>query len=277
MKSFFKYTLFLSIFIALAGCIFIPPQIPEESYQKTIPSEPIATENMYRATMKPYTVMGKKYHPTVVKLHDTFTGIASWYGDDFHNKQTSNGEYYNMYDSTAAHKTLPINTIVKVTNLSNNLTTTVRINDRGPFVGNRIIDLSYKAAKDIEMIKHGTALVKLEIMHFDDTANKYAHKVPQTKESKKSVWSQYDKKEEKQLIAGGEYAIQIASLSFKDKATRLKQTCYNANGRYRVVIEERNYNNQTIYKVILTGFKSIQEAKDFIKQAQYDGAFIVRR
>ncbi len=274
MKSFFKYVLFLSLFIAFTGCIFTPPQTFKESYQKQIiPSDPIATEPMYRATMKPYTVMGKKYHPTVVKLHDTFRGVASWYGDDFHNKQTSNGEYYNMYDSTAAHKTLPINTIVKVTNLSNNLTTTVRINDRGPFVDNRIIDLSYKAAKDIDMIKHGTTLVKLEIMHFDDAANKYMHKKHQTQEPKK----QYNAKEEQQIITGGEYIIQIASLSFKDKALRLKQTCYNANNRYNVLIQEKSYNNQTIYKVMLTGFKSVQEAKDFIKQAQYKDAFIVRR
>ncbi len=105
---------------------------------------------MHRATMRPYTVGGKRYYPTMVSVGDTFSGIASWYGRDFHGKKTSNGEYYNMYDFTAAHKTLPMNTMLKVTNLRNNRSVIVRVNDRGPFVNNRIIDLSYAAAKRLD-------------------------------------------------------------------------------------------------------------------------------
>jgi len=94
----------------------------------------------------------------------TQTGIASWYGPNFHGKTTSNKEIYDMHDLTAAHKSLPFGTFVVVTNLNNGKSVTVRINDRGPFVKGRIIDLSYAAAKAVDMIGTGTAPVKLEIL-----------------------------------------------------------------------------------------------------------------
>jgi len=92
------------------------------------------------------------------------TGVASWYGPKFHGKATSNKEVYDMYDLTAAHKSLPFGTYVEVTNLNSGKSVTVRINDRGPFVKGRIIDLSYAAAKAVDMIDTGTAPVKLEIL-----------------------------------------------------------------------------------------------------------------
>ncbi len=92
------------------------------------------------------------------------TGVASWYGPEFHGKFTSNKEIFDMYDMTAAHRTLPFGTYVMVTNLDNGLTATVRINDRGPFVDNRIIDLSYAAARVLGMIGPGTIPVRLEIL-----------------------------------------------------------------------------------------------------------------
>jgi rare lipoprotein A len=92
------------------------------------------------------------------------TGLASWYGPDFHGKLTSNKEIYDMYDMTAAHRTLPFGTQVMVTNLENGRAATVRINDRGPFVGDRIIDLSYAAARILGMIGPGTARVRLDII-----------------------------------------------------------------------------------------------------------------
>jgi rare lipoprotein A len=91
-------------------------------------------------------------------------GIASWYGVPFDGRRTSNGEIYNMHQFTAAHRTLPFNAVVRVTNLTNGKQTEVRINDRGPFVGNRVIDLSYSAAQAIGMIGPGTAQVRLEVL-----------------------------------------------------------------------------------------------------------------
>lgn len=90
-------------------------------------------------------------------------GIASWYGSDFHGRPTSSGEIYNMYDLTAAHKTLPLGTYVMVTNTENKKSVEVKINDRGPFVKGRIIDLSYAGAKALEMVDSGTAMVKVAV------------------------------------------------------------------------------------------------------------------
>ena len=91
-------------------------------------------------------------------------GNASWYGPPFHGRRASNGEIYDMYKLTAAHRTLPFETTVRVTNLTNGKTTTVRITDRGPFVENRVIDLSLAAAREIDLVGPGTAPVRLEVL-----------------------------------------------------------------------------------------------------------------
>lgn len=102
------------------------------------------------------------YSHTAHKQRYVAIGIASWYGPNFHGKRTANGERYNMYKLTAAHRTLPFNTRLLVTNLQNRHQVVVRINDRGPFIKNRIIDLSYAAAQKLGLIGPGTARVKLE-------------------------------------------------------------------------------------------------------------------
>jgi len=274
-----RYFIFFLLSFTFIGCTFSNPFAPPHSYpshSENISNEIISTDPMYRATMRPYTVFGKEYHPQVVNVGDTFLGIASWYGDDFHNKQTSNGEYYDMHDLTAAHKTMPINTVVKVTNLSNNLSTIVRINDRGPFVGKRIIDLSYKAATDIDMIKHGTAKVKVEVLVYDGASDKHEHKKMQVKKSNKKNWKLYKVEKKEELLTKSEFLIQIASFSSKEKALKLKEKCYNDFVNYAVFIKEVNINNQGIYKVMLSGFKTLQDARDFIDKEHFSGAFVVR-
>jgi len=93
------------------------------------------------------------------------TGTSSYYGKKFHGRKTANGEVFNMYDLTAAHKTLSFGTVLEVENLSNNKKVVVRINDRGPFVRNRILDLSFAAAEKIDMIQSGTAKIRAKIIH----------------------------------------------------------------------------------------------------------------
>jgi rare lipoprotein A len=110
---------------------------------------------------KPYKVLGRWYQPAPDSKGFHEHGVASWYGDDFHGEKTSSGEIYDMYDMTAAHKTLPLGTRVKVLNLNNNREIEVRVNDRGPFVEGRIIDLSYEAAKRIGLVGNGTAPVEI--------------------------------------------------------------------------------------------------------------------
>lgn len=104
------------------------------------------------------------YRPPEAPRGGVETGLASWYGPRFHGRPTSNREIFNMNDMTAAHPTLPFGTFVTVTNLDNGRTAVVRINDRGPFVGGRIIDLSYAAARVLGMIGPGTARVRLEVL-----------------------------------------------------------------------------------------------------------------
>ena len=111
-----------------------------------------------------YDVNGQRF--TVLASADNYVerGVASWYGPDFHGHNTSSGERYDMYGMTAAHKTLPIPCYARITNLSNGRSVVVRINDRGPFVGNRIVDLSYSAATRLDIVRTGTAFVELRTL-----------------------------------------------------------------------------------------------------------------
>jgi len=114
-----------------------------------------------------YEVFGVRY--TVMNSSAGYKerGVASWYGNKFHGKRTSNQEVYDMHAMTAAHKSLPLPSYVRVRNLQNNKSVVVRVNDRGPFVDNRIIDLSYSAARKLDMIKDGTSMVEVEAISFD--------------------------------------------------------------------------------------------------------------
>lgn len=126
-----------------------------------------------------YEVFGKRY--TVMPSSSGYQerGVASWYGKKFHGNMTSNREVYDMYGMTAAHKSLPLPTYVRVRNLRNNKTIVVRVNDRGPFVGNRIIDLSYSAALKLDMVKAGTGLVEVTAINVDTPSAIAAEPRPQ--------------------------------------------------------------------------------------------------
>ncbi len=113
---------------------------------------------------KPYQIEGKWYYPLASGDHYDETGVASWYGKKFHGRKTANGEVYNMYAMTAAHTTLPLPATVLVTNLDNGKQVKVRVNDRGPFVKNRLIDLSYSAAKALGYATQGTARVRVQTL-----------------------------------------------------------------------------------------------------------------
>ena len=137
-----------------------PP--PKDIDVSVVPDAVPKVEPILRAGNKnPYTVFGKTYHLLPTSNGYRERGIASWYGNKFHGRKTSNGEIYDMYAMTAAHKTLPIPCYVKVTNLENGRSVIVRVNDRGPFHGDRIIDLSYAAAKKLDYSIQGTANVEV--------------------------------------------------------------------------------------------------------------------
>ncbi|OHE06273.1 MAG: hypothetical protein A2329_00580 [Sulfurimonas sp. RIFOXYB2_FULL_37_5] len=212
--------------------------------------------------MKPYVIRGIKYYPTTVSVGDEFKGNASWYGPDFHGKLTSNGEIYNMYDMTAAHKTLPMNTVVKVTNKRNGLSTVVRINDRGPFIDTRIIDLSNTAAKKIDMLGTGTAPVTVEILGFN------AKGIQQ-------IQPKQDLQNSPQEQPADAFAIQIGSFS-KIEGALITQKKHNDTDGYKTVIKDIQTQNGRMFKVWLKGFRSEQEAKDYIALGNFKHSFIVR-
>jgi rare lipoprotein A len=155
------------LFAALmVACGTVPerkqPPPPSEADTDSIPDAVPRDEPMSRyGNPESYVVLGKRYR--TLKRADGFKqrGIASWYGNEFHGRRTSSGEIYDMYRMTAAHAELPLPSYVEVTNLENGRRAVVRVNDRGPFHSNRVIDLSYVAAKKLDMIGNGTAFVEL--------------------------------------------------------------------------------------------------------------------
>ena len=136
------------------------PDLPGDAVPRPEPRSRYGNGPVYEVLGKRYTVM-----PSSAGYEER--GVASWYGKKFHGNLTSNREVYNMYGMTAAHKTLPLPTYVRVRNLANNKSIVVRVNDRGPFVHNRIIDLSYSAALKLDMVKDGTSLVEVTAINFD--------------------------------------------------------------------------------------------------------------
>jgi rare lipoprotein A len=145
---------------APSGSVSIP-DLPGDAVPRPEPKSRYGNGPNYEVLGKSYTVMpsGSGYKER---------GVASWYGKKFHGRLTSNREPYDMYAMTAAHKTLPLPTYVQVRNLRNNRTVVVRVNDRGPFVDNRVIDLSYAAALKLDMVGSGTSLVEVTAITFDD-------------------------------------------------------------------------------------------------------------
>jgi rare lipoprotein A len=157
---------------ALAGCSTLGRPVAQNPPAQPIPSPPKSVDAIPDAVprVEPrsahgnppfYDVLGKRYF--VLGAADGYVerGVASWYGPTFHGVNTSSGEPYDMYGMTAAHKTLPLPTYVRVTNLRNGRSVVVRVNDRGPFVANRLIDLSYTAAAKLDMLREGTTLVEV--------------------------------------------------------------------------------------------------------------------
>lgn len=184
IKSSLLLSVLLTLFI-FTGCSQKSSEVDYDKFYKDTNNSKINnSKQMHKYTMRPYSVFGITYYPFIANIGDDFEGIASWYGPDFHSKKTSNGEVYNMYDMTAAHKTLPMNTVVKVNNLENGKSIIVRINDRGPFVKGRIIDLSNKAAHEIDMVRRGTAKVKITVLGYNgeiENSNAPILEVPQTR------------------------------------------------------------------------------------------------
>ncbi len=181
-----------------------PPAAPAPAAASAVPSElPVPAKRIYRET-----------------------GAASWYGREFHGRTTASGEVFDMYGMSAAHRTLPLGTVIRVTNLDNNKSVTVKVNDRGPFVKNRIIELSYGAARELDFIAQGTAAVKIETLEPVNGGASYTVQaaVFTEKESAKALKDRLTKKFERVSIVpfetslGKLYRVRVGSYGTEERA-----------------------------------------------------------
>ncbi len=213
------------------------------------------------ASYRPYNVNGKWYRPLSHAKGFRQQGLASWYGDDFHGKMTSSGEIYNMHGISAAHKILPLGTYVRVTNLNNGLSIVVRINDRGPFVPGRIIDLSYGAAKRLGIVGPGTAPVEVTAIGREPLASKKSTKLA------KKLPPKYDK---------GNFTIQVGAFGDKVNAEKLKKMLMQKYKTAQVIPFRAR--NKTMYRVVVGRCKSLDEAVKYekvLKSKGFHDAFAV--
>jgi rare lipoprotein A len=207
---------------------------------------PSSTGRKTSATQKSYKIKGVRYTPIANAKGFVQTGIASWYGRKFHGRKTSNGEIYNMYSMTAAHKTLPMNTWVSVHNLKNNRKIVVRINDRGPFVYGRIIDLSYAGAKRIGITGSGTTKVRVTAL---GRATAYSKK---TKDPIAFKPVDYWK---------GNFTVQVGAFQIKTNARKYRYKLSKTYQNAHVVIftDDRG----TFYRVRIGRFTNLKDAVRF--------------
>ncbi len=247
---FFSFVTFLAVFGLLLflfhGCT-------------TIKSPPVQSKNS--PTSRPYKVMGKWYQPLNDANNFVQIGKASWYGRKFHGRKTANGEIYDMYAISAAHKTLPIGTYVRVHNLHNNKKIVARINDRGPFVRGRIIDLSYAAAKKIGIVGPGTAKVKIVALGVSEVSE------PKTDKHRTCVPVNY---------YAGNFTFQVGAFCDLQNAERFREKLAQ---KYRNAHITTYDDGDTIYyRVRLGKCSNLEQAADYEKYLNDNGfndAFIV--
>jgi len=200
------------------------------------------------ATQRPYTVNGKTYYPLPSAEGFVEEGYASWYGRDFHNKNTANGERFDMYGISAAHKILPINTMVRVTNLENGKDILCRINDRGPFVKDRILDLSYGAAQQLGIAGKGLARVRVEALSEGSmTGNRITYV-------------------NRPDIRHGRFYVQVGAFLERDRAYAFRDSL---SREYKTVeVAEGNVGAQTFYRVQIFVSNDYDEAQRLEKQIE---------
>jgi rare lipoprotein A len=199
-----------------------------------------------RVGSKPYRIGSTWYHPIPDARGFSQRGLASWYGKDFHGRKTSNGEIYNMYAMTAAHKTLPLGTHVRVKNLKNGRSVQVRVNDRGPFVRGRIIDLSYTAASKLGVVGPGTAPVEVVALAPAGTAS--AAKIDFTR---------------------GNFTFQVGAFKNRENAYRLRNKLSLRYKNAHVVV----FNNgvDTYYRVRVGRCTTLDQAEEYERILLADG------
>ncbi len=223
-------------------------------------------------TGKPYRVAGQWYYPLQSASAYDESGIASWYGRDFHGRKTANGERYDMHALSAAHKTLPLPTLVRVTNLDNGRSIIVRVNDRGPFVKGRLIDLSYAAARELGYTSQGTARVRVQTL--DQSVPARASAKPPLQKAPPSLvpaaWAA------SHGPSKGSIFVQLGAFSSRVNAVQLRDRLSSSFSD--IVIQPRQVATETLYRVRIGPFEDMQKIEQTVQQLQnigYDNAVVV--
>ncbi len=264
MKAYF--TVLMTV-LMLASCgkshIDSYPTAHTSNYSNKHTSASLPSGNGgYVKTGKPYKVMGQWYYPLASANDYDKTGIASWYGNKFHGKKTANGERYDMHAMSAAHKTLPLPTMVRVTNLDNGRSVVVRVNDRGPFVKSRIIDLSYAAARALGYDKKGTARVRVQTLGGSsigarDTSTRPK---PAPQISRKTV-------DYTVPAHDGSIYVQLGAFSAHSNAEQLRQELVTSFPSIRI----HHISQPDLYRVRIGPFNDVSETENIILSLQKQG------
>lgn len=265
-RSFSFVILIVTVVFAFSGCApkgrYYQHQdsAPKVVPKKVTSHDAVAEYVSYApANMRPYTIRGIRYQPLSTGKGFSDQGYASWYGQKFHGHKTSNGEIYDMYQMSGAHKTLPLPSFVRVSNLENGKQVVVRVNDRGPFHSGRVIDLSYAAALKLDMLKTGVAKVKIDVIHVDQEGKITVGRSPIIK---KAI-----NQNSQQLF------IQVAALQNKTQVEKLAKRLQTQYQRpYKTRFEKG------IYKLHLGPIPNVQEADkllSLLKSEAYPGAYKV--
>ncbi|MEL0167767.1 MAG: septal ring lytic transglycosylase RlpA family protein [Pseudomonadaceae bacterium] len=233
------------------------------SYMQDVSLIPDAIPTPHTGAYKasPYTVLGQRYHPMQDGRSYREEGTASWYGTKFHGQNTANGELYDLYGMSAAHKTLPLPTYVKVTNLENGRQVIVRVNDRGPFYSDRIIDLSFAAAKKLGYADQGTARVRVE--GIDPVAwqqqNNPSYLVTREAVSTAPVMAALPPEPVENVRAGG-YYLQVGAFSSDQAAQALRQRVMGVVGS-NVLVSPVQIDSRTLHRVRVGPLNTQDEAR----------------
>ena len=225
-----------------------PPRRTPRDLARIADAEP-RREAISKSGNRPYTVFNKTYYPRADAKNYRERGVASWYGKKFHGRRTSSGERYDMYAMSAAHKTLPIPSYVRVRNLRNGKTTVVRVNDRGPFLHNRLIDLSYAAAAKLDIVASGTGLVEIESIDFDAPAAVAAAVPPAPIPAP---------------AAAPDIFIQVGAYIERDNAERMRSELYRAG--FSGVHISTHPDQVTLYRVRVGPLASVDESDDLLRR-----------
>ena len=236
-----------------------PDENPPENLDKIPDAEP-KYEALSKRASRPYVAFDKKYIPMKKIIPFEEEGYASWYGKRYHGRKTSIGETYDMYQMTGAHKTLPLPCYIKVTNLENKLSVIIRVNDRGPFIDERIVDLSYAAAQRLRIIEKGSELVKIEMLN-PSLAKKNLDQSDNTSSADPSIKDFY---------------IQAGAFSSEDNATNLINKLTTII--FKNSLNIRKINKNSLYLVTIGPYDTQKFAekalKDISKKIQLN-SFII--